>query len=292
METTILKNVSLLNYNTLRIESIAEIMAFPHNEMGLQSLIRKYSDRKKIIVIGKGSNLLLSKAHYDKSIMFINLSLMNNITLKENIIDVQCGATLSELSWFAVEKNIKGFEFLEDIPGTVGGAIIMNAGTHKNCISNMVKAVKYYDYKTNSIIDRVITDDDFSKRSSYWMHNKSVVVSCKLIAEAGNYIESLNEILEIKRNRFMKQPRNLPSAGSVFVRPNKDLKDMVVWELLDKVGLRGYSQNGASFSEKHPGFIVNNGGAKYEDIIFLIKIAQTKVKKIFDVDLMLEWRII
>ena len=99
-------------------------------------------------------------------------------------------------------------------------------------------------------------------------------------------------MLDIKRNRFLKQPRNYPSAGSVFVRPKKDLENLVVWELLDEVGMRGYKKNGASFSDKHPGFIINNGGAKYEDIQYLINIAQEKVKEKFDVDLRIEWKII
>jgi len=90
----------------------------------------------------------------------------------------------------------------------------------------------------------------------------------------------------------MKQPRNYPSAGSVFVRPEKDLKEYVVWELIDEVGLRGYAINGCCFSAKHPGFIVNTGGAEYDDIMRLVRIAKEKVFEKFDVELNMEWKII
>lgn len=289
---TLLRNVSLKSYNTLRLESVASLMAFPHNEIGIESLVNKYRDHKKIVIIGKGANLLLSKTYYNEDTIFVNLRLMNNIALENGTISANCGATLSELAWFTVENSICDFEFLEDIPGTIGGALIMNAGTYKNYISDLVKTIKYYDFNSNSIIDRVVNKDDFSRRSSFWMNNESVIISCSFKAEKGDYKNSLDRILETKKDRFLKQPRNYPSAGSVFIRPKKDLGDLVVWKLIDRVGLRGYSKNGASFSEKHPGFIINNGGAKYEDIQYLIQLAQERVKNIFDVDLKIEWRII
>lgn len=292
VDATILKNVSLKPYNTLRLEAIASLMAFPHNESGIEALINKYIHDKKIIVIGKGANLLLSRNYYDENTLFVNLRLMNSIELKNDVLKVECGATLSELSWFAIENSISGYEFLEDIPGTIGGALIMNAGTYKNYIGDLVKTVRYFDIKSNCIIEREITENDFSRRSSFWMNNETIIISCSLKSEKGNYMDSLNKVLEAKRDRFLKQPRNYPSAGSVFVRPQKDLGDMVVWELIDKVGLRGYSRNGASFSQKHPGFIVNTGEAKYEDIQYLIQLAQKRVKETFDLELRIELRII
>lgn len=292
LDVTFLRNVSLQPYNTLRLNAVAALMAFPHSEKGIESLIKKYRKNKKIVIIGKGSNILLSKEYYDVGTLFVNLKLMDNIELEGNTLNAQCGATLSELSWFAIENNICGFEFLEDIPGTIGGALIMNAGTYKNFIADLVKTVKYFDFKSKRIINRKINEHDFSRRSSYWMQNESVIISCAFKADKGDYISSLDKVLEIKRNRFMKQPRNYPSAGSVFVRPEKDLGDLVVWELIDKVGLRGFSKNGASFSEKHPGFIINKGNAKFEDIQYLIQLAQKRVKEKFDVELKVEWRVV
>lgn len=289
---TILRDVSLEQYNTLRLKAVASLMAFPHNECGIVYLINKYRKQKKIIIIGKGSNILLSKEYYNEDTLFINLALMNKIELFDDKIFTNCGATLSELSWFAIEKGIKGFEFLEDIPGTIGGALIMNAGTYRNYIADLVTSVKYYDFSTNNIVNREIDEDDFSRRSSYWMKNESIIIACSFRAEKGNYIDSLEKVLETKKDRFLKQPRNYPSAGSVFVRPKKDLGDLVAWELIDKVGLRGFSRNGAAYSDKHPGFIINKGDATYDDILYLIKLAQERVKNEFNVDLRVEWRII
>lgn len=292
MDTTIIKNVPLMQYNTLRLESSASLMAFPHNEGGLYELITRYGVSKKIFIVGKGANLLLSKTRYNEDTLFVNLRLMNNIYMKDEFIQIESGATLSEMAWFAIENGIKNFEFLEDIPGTLGGAILMNAGTYTNYIGNLVESVRYYSFDKNEIIDRHISEDDFSRRNSYWRKNQTIVIRCKIRAEKGDYMDSLNELLEIKKQRFLKQPRNFPSAGSVFVRPKKDMKDLVVWELLDQVGLRGYSKNGAAFSDKHPGFIVNIGNAKYEDIVYLVDLAKEKVFDKFDVELKMEWVVV
>src|SRR5699024_6206596 len=104
-----------------------------------------------------------------------------------------------------------------------------------------------------------------------------VVVSAVLEAKSGDYIESLEKLLEIKKKRYLKQPRNYPNAGSVFKRPTLDGKDYYVWKLFDDLNLRGYKKNDAMISEKHPGFIVNTGNAKPEDILYLIQLAKDNV---------------
>lgn len=293
MDVTILKNVCLRPYNTFKLESTAALMAFPHSNEGLAKLIDIYKGKKKIIVLGKGSNIIFSKKAYSEDYLFVSLKLMDNIEIIDsNTISVEGGAKMSELVWYAIENNIKGLEFLEDIPGTVGGGIIMNAGTYKNTIGKFIKSVTYYDLKKSEIIIRNVQNDDFGKRKSYWLENESVVLSAVLESEQGNYVESLRIVMQEKEKRFLKQPRNYPSAGSVFVRPEKDLKEHVVWELLDEVGLRGYSVNGCAFSSKHPGFIVNTGGGTYEDIMELIETAKKRVLKKFNIELRMEWKII
>jgi UDP-N-acetylmuramate dehydrogenase len=293
MVATVLKDVSLIPYNSFRLDSKASLMAFPYDNDSLRELIDTYGDKKRIIVIGKGTNVIFSKKLYSEDYLFINLKLMYNIQMeKPNRIKVQGGAKMSDLVWFAIENNIKDLEFLEDIPGTVGGGIIMNAGTHKNTIGKFIKAVTYFDLYKNEIITREVREGDFTKRKSYWSENETIVLSALIESEPGDYVESLRIVMKEKEKRFMKQPRNFPSAGSVFVRPEKDLKEHVVWELIDEVGLRGYAINGCAFSEKHPGFIVNTGGATYEDIMELVKIAKERVLEKFDVELQMEWKII
>lgn len=293
MEVTLLNDVSLKPYNSFKLEAKASLMAFPHNNSGLTELIKKYQEKKKIIIIGKGSNIIFSKKEYSDEYLFVSLKLMDQIELiNKTTINVQVGAKMSDLVWFAIENNIKDLEFLEDIPGTVGGGIIMNAGTYRNTIGKFIKSITYYDLIRNEIISRDIQDGDFSKRNSYWAKYPSIVLSAVLQSTQGDYMESFHIAMKDKEKRYMKQPRNFPSAGSVFVRPEKDLKEHVVWELIDEVGLRGYAINGCCFSEKHPGFIVNTGGAQYEDIMALVRIAKEKILKEFDVELNMEWKII
>lgn len=293
MDVTILNDVSLKPYNSFKLEAKASIMAFPHNNEGLADLIQTHQGKKKIILVGTGSNIIFSKKEYSDDYLFVSLKLLDHIELiDEKTISVQGGARMSNLVWFAIENNIKDLEFLEDIPGTVGGGIIMNAGTYRNTIGKLIKSITYYDLTKNEIITRDIKEGDFAKRRSYWSENPSIVLSAVLQSETGDYVESLRIAMQEKEKRYMKQPRNYPSAGSVFVRPEKDLKEHVVWELLDEVGLRGYAINGCCFSEKHPGFIVNTGGAEYEDIMELVRIAKEKVLEKFDVELNMEWKII
>ena len=293
MDVTILNNVSLKPYNSFKLEAKAALMAFPHNNNGLSDLIQTYQGKKKIVLVGTGSNIIFSKKEYSDEYLFLSLKLMDHIELlDENTISVQGGVRMSSLVWFAIENNIKDLEFLEDIPGTVGGGIIMNAGTYRNTIGKFMKSITYYDLTKNEIITRDIQEGDFSKRKSYWSENPSIVLSAVLQSETGDYVESLRIAMQEKEKRYMKQPRNYPSAGSVFVRPEKDLKEHVVWELLDEVGLRGYAVNGCCFSEKHPGFIVNTGEAEYEDIMELVRIAKERVLEKFGVELNMEWKII
>lgn len=293
MEATILKNVSLKPYNSLRLEATAEMMVYPHTIEGLIDVMKAYSEEgKEIFVIGKGSNTLFKKTYYSDDTVFLNLKLLDRLEIKDDEIMVEAGATLSDLVWFGIENSRVGYEFMEDIPGTVGGAILMNAGTYRNYIGDLITEVTYYDHEEQIVKTRKKQEGDFGRRQSFWSGTNHVLLSCKLIAERGDYLEALEEVQRIKQNRFRKQPRNFPSAGSVFVRPKVDLKDMVVWELLDKVGLRGYSHGGAAFSEKHPGFIINLGEATYEDILSLIELAKERVLNEFNVELTVEWKMI
>lgn len=292
MEVTVLTDVSLRPYNTLRLEATAALMVYPHSIDGLVQLMEKYQDEKEIVIIGKGSNTLFKEDYYSDDILFLNLKMMDQMEVTDDEITVECGATLSDLVWFGIENSRVGFEFMEDIPGTVGGAILMNAGTYRNYIGDLITSVTYYDYETKKIITREKQEMDFGRRRSYWSNKQTVLLSCTLKAQRGDYLHSLEEVQRVKKDRFMKQPRNFPSAGSVFVRPKVDLKDMVVWELLDKVGLRGYGHGGAAFSEKHPGFIINLGNATYDDVNSLIQLAKEKVSIEFNIDLSVEWKFV
>lgn len=292
MNYILMNDFSLKQYNTLKIESIAKNMIFPFNGSGIKEVYEEFSKEKEIVIIGKGSNILLSQEYYDESYIFMNLKLMDTLDYSDNQIFAEAGCTLSSISWFALENNIKGLEFIEDIPGSLGGAIIMNAGTYEDTIGQLVKEITYYDINANEIKTVQTMSDNFGRRDSIWSNNNYIIISCSLVGMHGDYELSLEKMLEIKKKRYTKQPRNYPNAGSVFKRPSLNGKDYFVWKLFDETGLRGMKRNDAMISDKHPGFIVNLGKAKYDDIKFLIDLAIKRVKDNYDIDLQLEWKII
>ena len=289
MNYLLLEDVSLEKYNTLRLKSIAKLMVFPSNKKEIRDICSKF-ENKEIIPLGRGSNILLSKEYYGDEYLFFNLKLMDDIFIENNMLFAQSGLSLQKLAWYAIENNLKGFEFLEDIPGTVGGAVIMNAGTHEGNIGRLIKKVIYFDIDKNQIVEKEVTEEDFDIRTSIWDNNRAIILGCYFELNYGDSITSLDKILEFKKKRFKKHPRNYSSAGSVFKRREK--KEAFVWELIDKVGLRGYKKNGAMISDKHPNFIVNIGNATYDDMKYLIDLCKEKVFNEFNVKLELEWKII
>lgn len=289
MNCLLLEDVSLEKYNTLRLKSIAKLMIFPPNEKEIREICSKF-DNKEIIPLGRGSNILLSREYYEDEYLFFNLKLMDDIFIENNRLFAQSGLSLQKLAWYAIENNIKGFEFLEDIPGTVGGAVIMNAGTHEGNIGQLIKKVIYFDIDENQILEKEVIEEDFNIRTSIWDNNRVIILGCYFELNYGDTITSLDKILEFKKKRYKKQPRNYSSAGSVFKK--RDRNEVSVWELIDKVGLRGYKKNGAMISDKHPNFIVNIGNATYDDLKYLIDLCEEKVFNEFNVKLELEWKII
>lgn len=291
MNYSILYNQSLKRYNTLKIESKAHAIAFPFNCEGVQDIYRNYKERK-IVVIGRGSNILLSKEYYSEEYLFLNLKLMDNIEISRNKILCEAGTSLSELAWYTVENNIQGFEFLEDIPGTIGGAVIMNAGTYEDNISKLIDKITYYDIDKDIIITEEVTYENFGRRSSKWSSGNYVVISCEFKALQGDYLKSLDKLLEVKKQRYLKQPRNYPNAGSVFKRPVVNGEELQVWKLVNDAGLSGLKTNDAMISDKHTGFIINAGNATYQDLVHLIDLIKQTIKEKYDVNLELEWKII
>ena len=290
----VLHGVDLHSFNSMRIHSNAENFYLPYTTDGMVEVCRLFESINDFILIGKGSNTIFSKESYDVPVVCTNMLDICEISGKEFV--VQGGVTLSRLAWFAQEKGVAGYEFLEDIPGSVGGALFMNAGTYEDTISQLVADVKIYDFSEKRAVR--LTSDDLSqfwgKRKSYFQQTDCVVLECRLKADIiDDRTEILEKILKIKKERYLKQPREYPSAGSVFKRPKADSEQPVyVWKLLEEVGLRGYSVGGAQVSVKHPGFIVNTGNAVGKDFVDLLNLCKEKVKNEFGTELEEEWRIV
>ncbi|SDB81048.1 UDP-N-acetylmuramate dehydrogenase [Pelagirhabdus alkalitolerans] len=295
MNYLVMKNCSLKQYNTLRLDAMAETVLFPLNEQGVKDIYNDFKNQK-IIILGNGSNILLSKQTYAEEYVFVSFKHLDALYLSNDQIIAETGVLLSSLSWFALQAGISGYEFLEDVPGSIGGAVTMNAGTYKDTIGQLLDQITYYSLEEDKIKTDKVTEKDFGRRSSKWGTRKDIILTTvfKNTSEeqkSENYESILDEILRIKRQRYMKQPRNYPNAGSVFKRPTHNGEDFYVWKLFDEVGLRGYKIGDAMISNKHPGFIVNTGKATSEQVLSLIELAQKKVKEKFDIDLELEWKI-
>ena len=290
MNYLLLEDVPLEKYNTLRLKSMAKLMIFPSNNQAIREICDKF-DNKEFINLGMGSNILFSRKYYGEDYIFLNLKLLDDVFFINNKLYAQSGLSLQKLTWYTIEHKIKGFEFLEDIPGTVGGAVIMNAGTHEGNIGQLINKVTYFDINENQIFEREVSKEDFSKRTSYWDNKKIIVLGCYFNIYYGDKLRSLNKIFDFKKNRYGKQPRNYPSAGSVFKNPYKEGKEISAWKLINDVGLRGYKKNGAMISDKHPNFFINIGDATYDDFKYLIDLCKEKVFNKFKINLELEWKV-
>ncbi|HET6785503.1 MAG TPA: UDP-N-acetylmuramate dehydrogenase [Erysipelotrichaceae bacterium] len=285
-----LNDVPLKKYNTLQLESLAKSVYFPLNKDGLIEVLSETKTHKRIL-IGKGSNILLKKDVYPEDNAFIITTLMDEIHIENDEIYCDAGVSLSQLAWFAIEHSIDGYAFAEDIPGTVGGALIMNAGQYQYTIGQYVNWIDVYDTELNSI-KRIIPNESFFSYRNAAFKSTEFVVACGLKNQGGDDLENLEKVLNYKRERYRKQPRNYPNAGSVFKRPVKDGETLFVWKLFEACGLRGKRVGGAELSFKHPGFIVNVNHASTKDVFDLIELCKTSVKEKFDVDLELEWKVI
>ena len=277
-------NLDLTEYNSYRIHSVAKVAYFPESKMDLIDVVQKESP----IVIGGGCNVILSKEIYEQPFVFIrkNFSGIKQIT-SERLL-VKAGTDLNVLSEFAYEQSLTGLEYFYDIPGCVGGATIMNAGCNGVSFGDFIDFVTYFDIEKNKIITKSSKDLFFQYRGSQLSVMNIVILEVKLSLKIGEQEYIWKTMQENKDNRWRKQPREYPSAGSVFKRP----AGYYVGPMVTEVGLKGYRIGDAMISDKHAGFIVNVGNAKGKDVLALVKIVQEEVKKMYDVELVLEQRIV
>lgn len=278
---------NLKDYNSYGINAICRKAYFPDSESDMIYLL----DRKdKLEFIGSGNNIILSKAYYDRDFVLLNGNFNDfDYNRDTHIIQAQSGVTLFTLSSFAREHGLTGLEMFYDIPSSIGGAVIMNAGAGGIEIKDILLGVLYYDLnlKSKKYISR--EELDFTYRNSLFQANKNLIIlRVDLSLRKGDPQKIKADMESIKSARWKKQPRNFPNAGSVFKRPD----GFYVGAIMDDLGLKGTSVGGAQISEKHGGFIVNKGNASGQDIMDLIDIIQSKVKDRYGFFLEVEQRII
>lgn len=288
----VMNQESLKRFNTLRLDVIAHTIIIPYSVDGFVSALKDYKN-KEIVIIGNGSNMLFTKEYYDDSTIFVVTSMLNQLHLDGDEIYVESGVRLNRLAWFACEQSLGGMEFCEDIPGTMGGALIMNAGQWSYSIGQYVNWIDVFNTETQDV-ERIIPEEGFfGYRYSRVNEMPVYILRAGLKTLPGDYNDALEKILYYRHERYVKQPRNFANAGSVFKRPvDKNGESRFVWKMFDACELRGFQIGGAQVSEKHPGFIVNTGTATVHDMRAVIDECIRRVQEAFDITLELEWRVI
>lgn len=281
------KNFNLKEYNSYRIESICSEAYFPENEEDIITLFTIIRF-EKFHIIGNGNNIILSKEYYSEPFVILN-GVFNKIELEGDLVSAYSGATTKSFSEFALENNFTNAEFYYDIPSSIGGAIVMNAGTKEGETKDILVKVRYLDLEDMQIKEKESSEIELTYRNSFFQKSKNkIILKGWFRLNKGHYNEIYSLMHESKDRRWSKQPRNYPNCGSVFKRP----PGRFVGPMLDELGLKGYTIGGAQVSRKHSGFIINVGNATGSDILNLISYIKEKVYSAYQVELVVEQRII
>ena len=259
-------------HTSFKIGGPADLMAMPSNEEELCKLLKSAEEHNvPVTLVGNGSNLLVR----DKGIRGLVIKLgnmLNSIEADENSITFGSGVSLALASKKAADLGFTGMEFAVGIPGSIGGAVYMNAGAYDGEMANVVTAVRTVDSQGNV---KVLSKDEmcFGYRKTALQGSDLIVTAVTVSMPKGEVFEILAKMADFSQRRISKQPLELPSAGSMFKRP----PGYFAGTLIDQTGLKGYTVGGAQVSSKHAGFVVNIGGATASDVLQLIKDVQDKV---------------
>lgn len=282
-----IKEFNLKNYNAYNIDAVCSKAWFPENEEELIDIFSDNYDFKRI-VLGNGNNIILSKDYYNEEFIIFNRC-FDKVTVNNTMIEAEAGATLLQLSETALKHHLTGLEIYYDIPSSVGGAVVMNAGTKEGEIKDILVKVRYLDLTDLQIKEISKEDIGFEYRNSFFQKNTNKIVLKAWFQLAKGKPEQIKAKMEqTKHTRWAKQPREYPNCGSVFKRP----PGRFVGPMLDELGMKGFTIGGAKISEKHSGFIVNIGYATGQNVLSVIKEVQIRVKDKYGIDLEIEQRII
>lgn len=275
VDTSIIKeNVPMSTLNTFKTGGNADIVLFPRNVQELKDIVKFLFDIKSpYYVLGNGSNLLVSDSGLKKPVICLGKE-FSSIEIFDNCISARAGAFLSSIAKKALEASLTGFEFAAGIPGTLGGALMMNAGAYGGEMKDVVEAVSFIDLTGE---EHIVSGEEmeFSYRKSALTDTECIITGATIKLQSGNYEEIKEKMAELSLKRREKQPLEYPSAGSTFKRPVGHFAGA----LIESAGLKGKTIGGAQVSEKHAGFIINTGNATTQDICELIEYVKAAVYK-------------
>lgn len=284
-DVVIEENVSLKKYNTYRIDAKTKYLAHISSISDLVSLLQELKkDNIPYFVLGGGSNLILDE-YFDGVI--IKLEGLNNITINDNKVIAESGVMLGNLARETINNSLTGFEWAMNIPGSVGGSLVGNAGAYNSDMFENLESIKVIN-SNYEIVDMKKTEFVYGYRHTNIKELNLIVIEATFLLDRGNKDESKALVIDRNKRRQETQPLDMPSAGSVFRNPEGDYAG----RLIEEAGLKGKKIGGAQVSLKHANFIVNTGNATSNDIKNLIKLIKKEVKNQFGVDLTLEQEII
>lgn len=281
------KEEPLSRHTTFRVGGPAEYLITPEISQipDVVALCRQYEI--PLTVIGNGSNLLVSDDGLRGVVLEIGKAASGILILDGEDLAVQAGTLLSETAAFAAKNGLAGMEFAAGIPGSLGGAVVMNAGAYGGEMKDILSGVRVLT-KTGEIRVRPADELDLSYRHSRMMDEKEIVLEARLNLTQGSEVVIRARMDELRKKRVEKQPLEYPSAGSTFKRP----EGYFAGKLIEEAGLRGYRIGDAQVSEKHCGFVINRGNASAAQILELMEYVQDRVKETSGVQLEPEVRLL
>ena len=284
------------DYTTFKVGGTVSVMIFPEGKNNLEDITDILSKHEIVpLVIGNGSNILADDRHLD--IVVINTSKLNGISTiidktpapqEYQDIEVEAGALLSDIAEFAQGNGLTGFEFAHGIPGTVGGAVMMNAGAYGGEMKDVIVSTTAYNSK-DGVYSLTAAENEFSYRKSRFSDKNDIIFSAVIRLKKGDKSIIKSTMEELCTRRQESQPLDYPSGGSTFKRPEEGC---YAASLIEQAGLRGFKIGDAQVSDKHTGFIINRGNATFTDVIAVIEHVQDVVFKQSGIRLIPEIKIV
>ena len=266
-------DISLSEQTTFRIGGVAEIIIYPDTEEKALSLIRFLkNNHMDYFVMGNGSNLLFSDRKH--TIPIIKTDDLTRMESRGDTFVFGAGVKMAKAAVFAADHSYSGMEFAHGIPGSIGGAVYMNAGAYDGTMSQIVTETRYIDENGNLSVVKG-EEHDFGYRHSCFSGRNTLILDTIVSLEKGDRQTIKDKMADFMQRRKEKQPLHLPSAGSTFKRP----EGAFAGKLIQDCGLKGFQIGGAAVSEKHAGFVVNLDNATFRDVKDLIEFVQKKVKE-------------
>lgn len=278
---SVFENEPMKNHTSFKIGGTASIFAVPQTVEALIQVCKCAHDAGvKKYILGSGTNVLFDDADFEGIV--ISMKGLDNITVEKNKITCGAGASFTAVSRIAMDNSLAGMSFAYGIPGSVGGAVYMNAGAYNGEVSFVLDKSYYLDTNDGNVYELSAEDHMFDYRfSSYKQHPERIIVSAEFILKEGIREEIKAEMDDFMERRRTKQPLEYPSAGSVFKRyPGRYTAQMI-----EEAGMKGFKVGGACVSEKHAGFIVNTGDATACDVKALIELIENKIFEKYNIEI-------